>query len=188
MQIPSNSTNSFIKSITEKGEKVRSLFSEHVNSFTKKVQLKVMLGDGTVQDQESFDPALVRQFYDTILRKLSNWTNHGVSVSTDKDLRRIFIKFEVKEGNYLLSAYMSLQYHALLFYKPVHKVIEIQQELAELTDKIKDLQEAIAFAIGLCAIRQDADRSARQFPELRGSFPITAARVISATRGSTVAA
>jgi hypothetical protein len=143
MQIPSSSADLFIKSITEKGEKIRSLFSGHVKSLTKKVQLKVMLGDGTVLDQESFDPALVRQFYDNILRKLSNWTNQGVSVSTDKDLRRIFIKFEVKEGNYLLSAYMSLQYRALLFYKPVHIVIEIQQELAELTDKIKGLQEKI---------------------------------------------
>jgi hypothetical protein len=143
MQIPSNSTDPFIKSLAEKGEKVRSLFLEHVNSLTKKVQLKVMLGDGTVSDQESFDPVLVRQFYDDILRKLPNWTNQGVSASTDKDLRRSFIKFEIKEGNYLLSAYMSLQYHALLFYKLDHKVIEIQKELAELTDKIKELQENI---------------------------------------------
>ena len=36
---------------------------------------------------------------------------------------------------------MSLQYHAFLFYKPDHKVIQIQQELAEITNKIKDLQE-----------------------------------------------
>jgi hypothetical protein len=143
MQIPSSSADRFIKSLTEKCEKIRSLFLGHVNSLTKKVQLKVMLGDGTVSKQESFDPALVRQFYDDVLRKLPNWTNHGVSASTDKDLRRSFIKFEVKEGNYLLSGYMSLQYHALLFYKLDHKVIEIQQELAELTDKIKDIQEKI---------------------------------------------
>ncbi|MGI0072507.1 MAG: hypothetical protein ACREA3_01690 [Nitrosotalea sp.] len=143
MQIPSNSTDPFIKSLTEKGEKIRSLFLGQVNSLTKKIQLKVMLGDGTVSDQESFDPVLVRQFYDDILRKLPNWVNQGVSASTDKDLRRSFIKFEVKEGNYLLSAYMSLQYHALLFYKLDHKVIEIQKELTELTDKIKDLQENI---------------------------------------------
>jgi len=143
MQIPSSSTDPFIQSLTERGEKIRSLFLERIKDLTKKVSLKVMLGDGTVSDQESFDPALVRQFYDNLLRKLSNWATHGVSVTTDQDLRRSFIKFEVKEGNYLLSSHMSLQYHALLFYKPDHKVIQTQQELAELTDKIKELQEKI---------------------------------------------
>jgi len=141
MQIPSSSTDSFIKLLTEKGEKTQSLFLGQINTLTKKIPLKVMLGDGTVSDQESFDPTLVRQFYDNILRKLSSWTNHGVSVTADQDLRRSFIKFEIKEGNYLLTCHMSLQYHALLFYKPDHKVIQIQQELAEITDKIKDLQE-----------------------------------------------
>ena len=143
MQIPSNSTDTFIKSMTEKGEKIQSLFLEHIQNLAKRVPIKVMLGDGTVSDQESFDPTVVRQFYESILRELSDWKNQGVSVTTDKDLRRCFIKFEIKEGSYTLSSHMSLQYHAILFYKPDHKVIEIQQELAELTDKIKELQEKI---------------------------------------------
>jgi hypothetical protein len=143
MQIPSNSEDKFIKLMTEKGEKIRSLFLEHIKKFTKRVPVKVMLGDGTVSDQESFDPALVRQFYSKILKGLPDWTNQGVSTTSDQDLRRIFIKFEVKEGNYLLSGHMSLQYHSLLFYKLDHKVIEIQKELAELTDKINEFQEKI---------------------------------------------
>ena len=143
MQIPSGSMDPFITSIAEKGEKIRSLFLEHIKNLTKRVPLKVMLGDGTVSDQESFDPSLVRQFYDSILRKLPNWTNQGVSATTDKDLRRSFIKFEVKEGNYSLSVHMSLQYHAILFYKPDNKVIKTLREVAELTDKIKELQENV---------------------------------------------
>jgi hypothetical protein len=127
--------------MTEKSEKIRALFLAHVKGLTKKASLKVMLGDGTVSDQESFDPALVRQFYDKIVTSLPGWESQGVSASADQDLRRSFIKFEVKEGNYLLSFTMSLQYHALLFYKLDHKVIEIQKELGELTDKIKELQE-----------------------------------------------
>lgn len=141
MQIPSNSQDLFIKSMNERSEKIRTLFLEHIKNLTKKAPLKVMLGDGTVSDQESFDPALVRQFYDIILRRLSDWTSHGVSVTTDQDLRRSFIKFEVKEGNYLLSGHMSLQYHALLFYKLDNKILEIQKELAKITDDIKELQE-----------------------------------------------
>lgn len=141
MQIPTNSTDLFIKSMTEKGEKIRFLFLEHIKTVTKRMPLQVMLGDGTVSDQESFDPLLVRQFYDNILIRLSDWTSDGTAVTADQDLRRSFIKFELREGNYLLSFHMSLQYHALLFYKLDYKVIEIQKELAELTDKINELQE-----------------------------------------------
>jgi hypothetical protein len=143
VQIPSNSQDPFIKSMSEKSEKIRTLFLEHIKDLTKKAPLKVMLGDGTVTDQESFDPALVRKFYDNILRSLCDWKNQGVSSSADKDLRRSFIKFEVKEGNYHLFVHMSLQYHAILFYKLDHQVIEIQKELAELSDKIKELQDSV---------------------------------------------
>ncbi|MGI0047833.1 MAG: hypothetical protein ACREBB_11710 [Nitrosotalea sp.] len=144
MQIPSNSTDPFIKSMSEKGEETRLLFLGHVTELVKKASVKVMLGDGTVSDHESFDPGLVRQFYDIILRRLPNWTNNGISVTTDQDLRRSFIKFEIKVGNYVLSCHMSLQYHALLFYKPEHKVIDIQKEISEISDKIKDLQGSMA--------------------------------------------
>ncbi|MGI0101058.1 MAG: hypothetical protein ACREA7_00505 [Nitrosotalea sp.] len=144
MQIPSNSTDPFVKSMSEKGEEIRTLFLEHVKSLVIKAPVKVMLGDGTVSNQESFDPGKVRQFYDSILRRLSDWTHDGISVTTDQDLRRSFIKLEVKEQNYVLSAHMSLQYHALLFYKPDHKVIDIQKELSEISDGIKELQQSMA--------------------------------------------
>lgn len=141
MQIPSNSTDPFVKSLSEKGEEIRQLFLVHVQNITKRVPVKVMLGDGTVSDQESFDPTMLRQFYDTILKRLADWITSGVSSTTDQDLRRSFIKFEVSEGNYVLSCHMSLQYHALLFYKPDHRVIDIQKELSEISDKIKHHQE-----------------------------------------------
>lgn len=141
MQIPSNSTDPFIKLLSEKGEEVRQLFLAHVQNITKRVPVKVMLGDGTVSDQESFDPTILRQFYDAVLRRLENWISSGVSATTDQDLRRSFIKFEVHESNYILSCHMSLQYHALLFYKPDHRVIDIQKELSEISDKIKQHQE-----------------------------------------------
>ncbi|HEX5358786.1 MAG TPA: hypothetical protein VFW99_02600 [Candidatus Nitrosotalea sp.] len=140
MQIPTSNPDPFIKVMSEKAESIRLAYLEHITALTKKVPLKVMLGDGTVTDQESFDPALVRQFFDGILKKLPEWENQGVSATAEKDLRRSFIKFEIKEGNYLLSAHMSLQYHALLFYKLDHRVIEIQKELSDISDMITKLQ------------------------------------------------
>lgn len=140
MQIPTSNPDPFIKIMSEKAESIRLAYLEHITAYAKKVPLKVMLGDGTVTDQESFDPALVRQFFDGILKKLPGWENQGVSATAEKDLRRSFIKFEIKEGNYLLSAHMSLQYHALLFYKLDHRVIEIQKELSDISDMITKLQ------------------------------------------------
>ena len=140
MQIPTNNPDPFIKIMSEKAESIRLAYLEHITALTKKVPLKVMLGDGTVTDQESFDPALVREFFDDILKKLPGWENQGVSATAEKDLRRSFIKFEIKEGNYLLSGHMSLQYHALLFYKLDHRVIEIQKELSDISDMITKLQ------------------------------------------------
>lgn len=140
MQIPSSNADPFIKSMSEKAELVRTLFLEHVTALTKKASLKVMLGDGTVTDQESFDPSLIRHFFDSVLKNAQDWDNQGVSAVAEKDLRRSFIKFEIKEGNYLLSAHISLQYHALLFYKLDHRVIEIQKELSDISDMVSNLQ------------------------------------------------
>lgn len=144
MQIPSNSTEPFIKAGSEKAQAIQLLFLERIKELTKKRPVKVMVGDGTIADQESFDPALVREFYGAVLKMLPKWSNTGISATTDQDLRRSFVKFEVKEGNYILSCHMSLQYHALLFYKPDHKVMDIQKEIAKISGNIEDLQRRMA--------------------------------------------
>jgi hypothetical protein len=140
VQFPNAGIDPFIKSMSERSENIRTLFLENILNLTKRIPLKVMLGDGTVTDQESFDPSLVRHLFDNFLNKLSEWNHQGVSATADKDLRRSFIKFEKHEGNYILSGHMSLQYHALLFYKLDHRVIEIQKELSDISDMIANLQ------------------------------------------------
>lgn len=144
MQIPSSSDDPFLKTMSEMAQEVRAIFLENVRSLTNKVPVKVMLGDGTVSEQESFDPSKMRQFYSLVLSRLSGWTTSGASVTSDQDLRRSFVKFEKTHGNYALSCHMSLQYHALLFYKLDHKVLDVQKDLNEVTDRIKQIQESTA--------------------------------------------
>jgi hypothetical protein len=67
-----------------------------------------------------------------------------VSVTNNEDLRRIFIKFEINEGNYLISGHISLQFHVLLFYKPLQRVIDCQKELAEIVDKTKNKETELS--------------------------------------------
>ena len=126
--------------MTEKSEKIRLVFLEKIKNSTKSVPIKVMLEGNTIVDQTTFDPAVVKHFYQEILKNIADWKNQGISVVNDKDLRRLFVKFEIQEGNYLLSCHMSLQYHALLYYKPNHRVVEIQKELSEIVDKTKTLE------------------------------------------------
>lgn len=140
MQIPSANPDSFIKEMSEKANTIRTLFLEHAISNTKKIPIKVMLADGTVSDQESFDPSHMWKFFNNLLHDISSWNHEGVSETSDQDLRRSFIKFDVMEDNYLLSGHMAIQYHALLFYKTNHRVIEIQKELLDVTDKINSIE------------------------------------------------
>ncbi|HSB57810.1 MAG TPA: hypothetical protein VLD38_08400 [Nitrosopumilaceae archaeon] len=144
MQIPSKSSDQFIKTMTEKSEKIRSVFVEKITNLTKSMPVKVMLGDSTVVDQTTFDPGILKQYYQEILKKLTDWKAQEISSVTDKDLRRLFIKFEIKEGNYLLSCHLSLQYHALLYYKPNIRVVEIQKELSEIIDKTKNVETQVS--------------------------------------------
>lgn len=94
-----------------------------------------MLGDGTVREQDTFDPAKVSQFLENVTRDLQGWTVHDVSISGDEDLRRAFVKFDVNEGSYVLSGHAAVQFHVLLYYKLDHRVIECQQEISELVDR-----------------------------------------------------
>lgn len=149
MQIPSKLSEPFIKSMTEKSEKARSIFQEKIVNVTKSIPVKVMLGDSTVVEQNTFDPKNIEVFYQNVLKKIPDWKTQGISVSNDKDLRRIFIKFAISEGNYLLSCHMSLQYHALLYYKVDHRVVEIQKELADILEKTNTLQSEIVPKVDL---------------------------------------
>ena len=144
MRLGIRSTNEFIQNLNTKNENIQKLFLEKIKNVTKTVDTKVMLGDATITEQKTFDPELVRSYYENFIRKLKGWTFQEVSISNNEDLRRIFTKFEINEGNYLISGHLSLQYHVLLYYKPDQKVIESQKELAKIIDLTKNKEQEIS--------------------------------------------
>jgi hypothetical protein len=103
-----------------------------------------MLGDATITEQKTFDPTLVNDFYQTIIKNLKDWSVQEVSISNNDDLRRIFTKFEIREGNYYISGHMSLQYHVLLYYKPDQRVIQLQKELSDIIDLTKNKEQQMS--------------------------------------------
>jgi len=102
------------------------------------------MGDSTITEQKTFDPKQIMNYLEKISQKLTDWSLHDVSVTNNEDLRRIFTKFEITEGNYLISGHISLQFHVLLFYKPLQRVIDCQKELAEIVDKTKNKETELS--------------------------------------------
>ena len=144
MRLGTRSPNEFIQLLNTKNEIIQKLFLEKINDITNPVDIKVMLGDATITKQKTFDPELVRRYYENFIKNFKDWTIQEVSISNNEDLRRIFIKFEIKEGNYLISGHLSLQYHVLLFYKPDQRVIESQKELAKIIDLTKNKERQVS--------------------------------------------
>lgn len=115
-----------------------------MTDLTKMFDVKVMMGDSTITEQKTFDPKLVTNYFQKINDYLQGWSLQDVSTSNNQDIRRVFTKFEIREGNYLLSGHLSLQFHVLLYYKPIQRVIDCQKELAVIVDSTKNKEEQLA--------------------------------------------
>ncbi len=144
MRLGSRSSNEFIQILNKKNEKIQQAFLVKMTELTKMIETKVMLGDSTVTTQRTFDPSLISNFYKKIIQNLKEWSVQDISISNNEDIRRIFTKFEIMEGNYLLSGHLSLQFHVLLYYKPVQRVIDCQKELSEIVDLTKNKEQKMS--------------------------------------------
>ncbi|MGI0097089.1 MAG: hypothetical protein ACREAJ_01745, partial [Nitrosopumilaceae archaeon] len=144
MRLGIKSSDEFIQLLNNKNESIQKLFLKKMKEITRTVIVKGMLGDSTIAEQNTFDPILVQEYFNKIIKNLPDWVSRDISITNNDDLRRIFVKFELKEGNYLLSCHMSIQFHVLLFYKPDNKVIEYQKELSEIIDKTKNTETKLA--------------------------------------------
>lgn len=144
MRLGTRSSNDFIQILNKKNEDIQKTFLAKIIDLTKSTDIKVMLGDATITDQKTFDPALVSDFYQRIIKNLKDWSIQEVSISNNEDIRRIFTKFEIREGNYLISGHMSLQYHVLLYYKPDQHVIQLQKELSDIIDLTKNKEQQMS--------------------------------------------
>jgi len=144
VRLGTNSSNEFLQSLNKKNQEIQKLYVDHIKNLTKTVQIKVMLGDSTVTDQSTFDPQEIKNFYDKIIKNLRDWSIQNITITNNEDIRRIFTKFEIREGNYLLSGHLSQQFHVLLYYKPEQRVIECQKELSEIIENTKDKEAELA--------------------------------------------
>ena len=144
MRLGTRSSNEYIQLLNRKNDEIQDSFLTKMVDLTKMMDVKVMMGDATITTQKTFDPLQVSNFYQNILKNLKDWSVQEVSISNNDDLRRIFTKFEIREGNYLVSGHMSLQYHVLLYYKPDQRVLQSQKELSEIVDLTKSKEQQLS--------------------------------------------
>ena len=134
MRIGNPTNNEFYLELNKINDEIQKSFLKKIEHETRSVSCDVMLGDSTTKKVETFDIKNVETFLGKFELHLDEWNSQGVTYSSDEDLRRIFIKSEIKIGNYILSLHISLQYHVLLYYKPIQRVIDLQKKLAKLID------------------------------------------------------
>ena len=144
MRLGSKSHDKFIQQLNQKNEGIQKLFLSKMTSLTKMIDAKVMMGDSTVTEQKTFDPKQVTDYFQKINNCLKDWSLQDVTITNNEDIRRIFTKFEIMEGNYLISGHISLQFHVLLYYKPDQRVLDCQKELSEIVDLTKNNEQQIS--------------------------------------------
>ena len=144
VRLGSRSPDEFIQILNKKNEVIQKELLSKIVELTNSVDVKVMMGDSTITEQKTFDPQQIVNYLEKVNQKLIDWSLQDVSTTNNEDLRRVFTKFENTEGNYLISGHISLQFHVLLFYKPLQRVIDCQKELAEIVDVTKNKETELS--------------------------------------------
>ena len=143
MRLGISTKTKFLITLNKKNEEIRNAFLEKVKKITEKYSADVMLQDGTVKKQQTFDAQKIEVFFKNIAAGLEDWTLGGISTTNNDDLRRNFIKLDKIVENYQISLHFSLQYHVLLFYQPNYEVMKKQKELSDFMDTTKKHEEEL---------------------------------------------
>ena len=143
MRLGIKTDDEFLVKLNEKNEQIQDIFTDKIKNLTKKYLVDVMLQDGSVKKQETFDVQKIESLFKNIGEHLDDWTLRGISSTKNEGLRRNFIKLDKIVENCQISLHLSLQYHVLLFYQPNYEVMKKQKELADFMDETKKREEEL---------------------------------------------
>ena len=137
MRLGNKTDDEFLIKLNEKNSMIQNIFHEKIEEIAKKYSVDVMMQDGIVKKQDTFDVEKIHQVYDEFAKKLQNWTLEGISSTNDEGIRRNFIKLNTNTDNCRISLHLSIQYHVMLFYQPNYEVMKKQKELSDFMDITK---------------------------------------------------
>ena len=137
MRLGSKTDDEFLIKLNKKNSQIQSIFHEKIKEIAKKHLVDVMMQDGIVKKQETFDVEKIHQVYNGFANRLQDWTFDGISSTNDEGIRRNFIKLNTNADNCKISLHFSIQYHVILFYQPNYEVMKKQKELSDFMDMTK---------------------------------------------------
>jgi len=137
MRLGNKTDDQFFNELNEKNIRIQNIFHKKIQEIAKKHPVDVMLQDGTIKKQETFNVEKIHLIYNVIADRLQTWTLEGISSTNNDDIRRNFIKLNTNINGYKISLHLSIQYHVLLFYQPNYEVIKKQKELSDFMDMTK---------------------------------------------------
>jgi len=137
MRLGSKTDDEFLIKLNKKNSQIQSIFHEKIKVIAKKHLVDVMMQDGVVKKQETFDVEKIHQVYNEFANRLQDWTLDGISSTNDEGIRRNFIKLNTNADNCKISLHFSIQYHVILFYQPNYEVMKKQKELSDFMDMTK---------------------------------------------------
>jgi len=137
MRLGSKTDDEFLIKLNKKNSQIQSIFHEKIKEIAKKHPVDVMMQDGIVKKQETFDVEKIHQVYNEFANRLQDWTLDGISSTNDEGIRRNFIKLNTNADNCRISLHFSIQYHVILFYQPNYEVMKKQKELSDFMDMTK---------------------------------------------------
>ena len=74
MRLGNKTDDEFLIKLNEKNSQIQNIFHEKIKEITKKYPIDVMMQDGTVKKQETFEVKKIHPIYDTIAKRLQTWT------------------------------------------------------------------------------------------------------------------
>jgi len=143
MRLGIKTDDQFLVILNEKNEQIQDVFTDKIKKLAEKYLIDVMLQDGSVKKQETFDAQKIEPLFKNIEVGLEGWTLRGISSTNNEGLRRNFIKLDKIVENCQISLHLSLQYHVLLFYQPNYEVMKKQKELSDFMDETKKHEEEL---------------------------------------------
>jgi len=137
MRLGSKTDDEFLIKLNKKNSQIQSIFHGKIKEIAKKHPVDVMMQDGIVKKQETFDVEKIHQVYNGFANRLQDWTLDGISSTNNEGIRRNFIKLNTNADNCKISLHFSIQYHVILFYQPNYEVMKKQKELSDFMDMTK---------------------------------------------------
>ena len=137
MRLGNKTDDEFLIGLNKKNNQIQNIFHEKVKDIAKKYSIDVMMQNGTVKKQETFDVEEIHKIYTRFADKLQGWMSDGISSTNDEGIRRNFIKLNTNIDDCKILLHLSIQYHVILFYQPNYEVMKKQKELSEFMDMTK---------------------------------------------------